>query len=68
MKSITISVQLQNQTHLCMSHRSTVLVGPEAHFTALQTIGLYYLMAAKLEIYNKVKFSSSHKFSGSIKQ
>lgn len=51
-----------------MSHRSSVLVGPEAHFTALQTIGLDYLMAAKLEIYNKVKFSSSRKFSGSIKQ
>lgn len=62
MKSIIISVQLQNQTHLCMSHRSSILAGPEAHFTALQTIGLDYLMAAKLEIYNKVKFSSSHEW------
>lgn len=51
-----------------MSHRSSVLVGPEAHFTSLQTIGLDYLMATKLKIYNKAKFSSSPKMSGSIKQ
>lgn len=49
-----------------MSHRTNVLVGLEAILTLYKQLD--YLMAAKLEIYNKAKFSLSHSLNGSIKK